>query len=418
MTHYKYLIVGGGMTGDAAINGIRQVDSDGSIGLVGQEPHRPYNRPPLSKSLWKGKPLRIIWRQDRDRGVAYHLGVTATGLDPVRKELRDDRGGVYGFDKLLLATGGTPRRLPLETDGVLYFRTLDDYHRLRSMAAEGRHFVVVGGGFIGAEIAAALALNGKSVTMVFQGAGIGGRLFPRELGFFLNDYYRTKGVEVLPRHRVERIERRDADGAGHAHHGSAGRWAVTARNLATNARQELLCDGVVAGAGIVPNVDLARTAGLEIGNGVRVDTRLRTSHPDIYAAGDVAEFLDPTLGTWRRSEHEDNANTMGLAAGQSMAGRPVSYSHQPMFYSDLFELGYEAVGQLSPELEIVADWKEPYLEGVIYYLDEGRVRGVLLWNVWEQVDAARQLLAEPGPLRASDLHGRLSLPAHQESHAG
>jgi NADPH-dependent 2,4-dienoyl-CoA reductase/sulfur reductase-like enzyme len=144
----------------------------------------------------------------------------------------------------------------------------------------------------------------------------------------------------------------------------------------------------------------------------------RSSHPDIYDAGDVAEFLDPALGTWRRVEHEDNANTMGLAAGHSMAGRPVTYNHQPMFYSDLFELGYEAVGQLSPDLELVADWKEPYLEGVIYYLDEGRVRGVLLWNVWEQVDAARQLLAEPGLLRASDLRGRLSPGVEQDSHAG
>ena len=198
----------------------------------------------------------------------------------------------------------------------------------------------------------------------------------------------------------------------------SGSVALTAGNLWTHARQELLFDGIVAGLGLDPNVELARAAGLKIGDGVQVDARLRTSHPDIYAAGDVAEFLDPTLGTWRRCEHEDNANTMGQAAGQSMAGGPVTYHHQPMFYSDLFELGYEAVGQLSPDLETVADWKEPYLEGAIYYLGEGRVRGVLLWNVWEQVDAARQLLTEPGPLHPSELRGRLSLGVHQDTHAG
>jgi len=408
------------MTGDAAISGIRQVDPQGSIGLVGQEPHPPYNRPPLSKSLWKGKPLRIIWRQDRDRGVTWHLGTTATALDAARKQVSDDHGGVYTFDKLLLATGGTPRRLPPPAttlrvvpghpaDDVLYFRTLDDYQRLRSMSGNGQRFAVVGGGFIGSEIAAALSQSGKSVTMLFDGGGIGGRLLPADLALFLNDYYRKQGVEVLPRHRLERIERR---GRGTR---EAGRWALVARNLSTRAQQEIIADGIVAGIGIQPNVELAQAAGLQLGNGVRVDARLRTSHPDIYAAGDVAEFLDPALGAWRRVEHEDNANAMGLAAGQSMAGRPITYDHQPMFYSDLFELGFEAVGQLQPDLETVADWKEPFREGVVYYLGEGRVRGVLLWNVWEQVDAARRLLADPGPIRASDLHGRLSLGAAQES---
>jgi len=134
---------------------------------------------------------------------------------------------------------------------------------------------------------------------------------------------------------------------------------------------------------------------------------LRTSHPDIYAAGDVANFHNPLLTQRLRVEHEDNANTMGRLAGQAMAGRSVNYDHLPFFYSDLFDLGYEAVGETDSRLETVADWKEPLHEGVIYYLTEGRVRGVLLWNVWEQVDAARRLIAEPGPFNAHDLKGRL-----------
>jgi 3-phenylpropionate/trans-cinnamate dioxygenase ferredoxin reductase component len=144
-----------------------------------------------------------------------------------------------------------------------------------------------------------------------------------------------------------------------------------------------------------------------VDNGIRVDRGLRTSHPDIYAAGDVANFYNPALDQRLRVEHEDNANTMGRLAGQAMAGRTVSYDHLPFFYSDLFELGYEAVGAVDARLETAADWKKPFREGVVYYLRDGRVRGVLLWNVWKQVDSARKLIAEAGPFRAENLRGRL-----------
>ncbi|HKB07290.1 MAG TPA: FAD-dependent oxidoreductase, partial [Candidatus Polarisedimenticolia bacterium] len=159
--------------------------------------------------------------------------------------------------------------------------------------------------------------------------------------------------------------------------------------------------------GVEPNIELAAAAGLRVENGVRVDASLRTSSPDIFAAGDVASFHNPLLDQWLRVEHEDNANSMGGMAGRAMAGETVSYDHLPFFYSDLFELGYEAVGEVDPRLETVADWKDPFHEGVVYYLRGGRVRGVLLWNVWEQVDAARRLIAEPGPFRAENLKGRL-----------
>jgi 3-phenylpropionate/trans-cinnamate dioxygenase ferredoxin reductase component len=147
--------------------------------------------------------------------------------------------------------------------------------------------------------------------------------------------------------------------------------------------------------------------GLQVDDGVVVDTVLHTSHPDIYAAGDVANFANPALGKRLRVEHEDNANTMGKVAGRNMAGAQEADDHLPFFYSDLFDLGYEAVGELDARLELVADWKEPFREGVLYYLREGRVRGVLLWNVWEQVDAARRLIAELGPFDPGDLRGRL-----------
>jgi len=148
-------------------------------------------------------------------------------------------------------------------------------------------------------------------------------------------------------------------------------------------------------------------AGLEVENGIVVDELLRTTNPDIYAAGDVANFFNPALGKRLRVEHEDNANTMGREAGRAMAGKASPYHHLPFFYSDLFDLGYEAIGELDPRLETLEDWKEAYREGVVYYLRDARVRGVLLWNVWGQVDAARQLIAEPGPFRAADLKGWL-----------
>jgi NADPH-dependent 2,4-dienoyl-CoA reductase/sulfur reductase-like enzyme len=177
--------------------------------------------------------------------------------------------------------------------------------------------------------------------------------------------------------------------------------------LRTNTKQEIAVDGVVAGIGIEPNVKLAAAAGLKIGNGIVVDEFLRTTTPDVYAAGDVANFKSATLGKRFRVEHEDNANSMGRLAGRNMAGANEEYNHLPMFYSDLFELGYEAVGELDSRFETFVDWKEPNKEGVIYYLEDSRVRGVLLWNVWGQVDAARALISETGPFAPNNLKGRL-----------
>jgi NADPH-dependent 2,4-dienoyl-CoA reductase/sulfur reductase-like enzyme len=395
MPQYTYLIVGGGMTADAAIGGIRDVDPSGSIGLIGAEAHPFYDRPPLSKGLWKGKSLESIWRKSNSQGVTLHLGRQARTLDPPNKRVTDDQGTVYTFDKLLLATGGTPRRLPFGGDHIVYFRTLDDYERVRALTVQGQKFAVIGGGFIGSEIAAALTMNGKSVAMAFPGVGIGSHVFPADLAKFLSSYYREKGVEVLAGTRVTGWELRD------------GKPMLKTHNDQTQGEREVFVDAVLAGIGIQPNVELAQAAGLKVDNGIHVDRGLCTSQPDIYAAGDVANFYNPALDKRLRVEHEDNANTMGRLAGQAMAGRTISYDHLPSFYSDLFELGYEAVGEVDARLETVEDWQEPYRKGVIYYLRSGRVRGVLLWNVWDQVDSARKLIAEVGPFHTEDLKGRL-----------
>jgi 3-phenylpropionate/trans-cinnamate dioxygenase ferredoxin reductase subunit len=395
MPNYTYLIVGGGMTADAAIHGIREVDSTGSIGLIGAESHPPYNRPPLSKGLWKGKPLESIWRKSAQPPPQLHLGRTARTLDARNRRITDDQETVYTYDKLLLATGGTPRRLPFGGDDIIYFRTFDDYQRLRTLTEKGQHFAVIGGGFIGSEVAAALAMNGKKVTLLFPEAGIGARVFPTDLSRFLNDYYRQKSVEVRAGEQVVGMDKR------------SNQCVLRTRNPQNGGGGEIAADGVVAGIGITPSIELAQQARLQVDNGIVVDAALRSSDPNIYAAGDVAAFHNPALGRRLRVEHEDNALTMGRLAGQSMAGRAVSYDHLPSFYSDLFDQGYEAVGEVDARLETVADWKEPHRKGVVYYLRDGRVRGVLLWNVWEQVDAARKLIAEPGPFRPADLKGRL-----------
>lgn len=386
----RYLIVGGGMTADAAVRGIRELDAGASIGVIGDEPDPPYSRPPLTKALWKGEPLESVWRKTGDLGVELHLGRRATTLDLRAKTVSDDRGASFAFDRLLLATGGKPRRLPFGGDDVIYFRTLADYRRLRAQAEAGRHFAVIGGGFIGSEIAAALSMQGCRVTQLFPEEGIGARLFPKDLAHFVTDYYREKGVDARSGEVVTGVSR------------SASGVVVE-----TKGGFRVTVDAVVAGIGIVPDTDLAAGAGLAVDDGIVVDERLRTSHPDVFAAGDVARFVVPALGTRTRVEHEDNALTMGRAAGRSMAGDETPYAHLPFFYSDLFDLGYEAVGELDPRGETVSDWKVPFREGVVYYLAGGRVRGVLLWNTWEQVDAARALIAEPGPFRAADLVGRL-----------
>lgn len=399
--YYKYLIVGGGMTGDAAIEGIREIDQAGSIGLFSMEPDFPYNRPPLSKGVWKGDQLDTIWRGQAKPGVTYHLGQEVKQLDLTGKQITTANAEAYSFDKLLLATGVSPRRFEFEgAEEVIYYRTVADFRRLRENAQPGQHYAVVGGGFIGAEIAAALTLNGVEVTMLFPAQGIGSRIFPADLSHFLNDYYAEKGVDVRPGVTLTGLER-------------TGQQFLLQTNQ-TGPAQTLVVDGLVAGLGVRPNTALAEAAGLKVADGIIVDERLRTGHPDVYAAGDVAIFHNPALGKSIRVEHEDNANTMGRLAGRNMAGQNEPYLHLPSYYSDLFDLGYEAVGDLDSRLQIVADWQVPFQEGQVYYMQDRRVRGVLLWNTWDKVEAARALIAEPGPFLAAALKGRLA-PELQEA---
>jgi NADPH-dependent 2,4-dienoyl-CoA reductase/sulfur reductase-like enzyme len=389
LDNYKYLIIGGGMTGDAAVKGIREVDPNGSIGVISTESNPPYSRPPLTKGLWKNTPEEKIWKKTDQQNADVMLNTRVTSINGDRSVTLDS-GSKLSYEKLLLATGGRVIKLPFGNDNIIYYRTFDDYKKLRELTDTKDSFAIIGGGFIGSEIAAALAMNGKKVTMIFPEHYIGERIFPKNLAEFVTNYYKEKAVEVLSGDTVKGVKETGSK-----------------NELVTGQGKTVIADAVIGGIGIKPDTSLAEASGIKVDNGIVVDEHLKTNLPDIYAAGDVANFYNPLLDKRIRVEHEDNANKMGKQAGKIMAGSSEPYDYLPFFYSDLFELGYEAVGELDSRLEIVEDWKEKFKEGVIYYLNDGRVKGVLLWNVWGQVDQARKLIGEKGPFNPEDLKGRL-----------
>lgn len=390
---YDYVIVGAGMAGDAAARGIREVDPDGTVLVVGREPTGPVTRPALTKKLWTDPDFAFeeVWLPTAEEARAeLLLGESVVAVDTGARTVTTDADVTVGYGALLLATSGHPRRLPgVEDSGrVIYFRTVRDYERLRDLAGGGRHVVVVGGGYIGTELAAALVQNDTRVTLVFPQDVLTGSTFPDALAHRVERRYADAGVTLL----------RGATVAGT----ESGPDGVT---VTLDDGRTIAADGVVVGAGLAIETDLARSAGLEVDDGVVVDDRLRTSDPHVWAAGDVAQYPDRLLGR-RRVEHVDNATTMGRQAGRNLAGADEPYDHTPFFYSDLFELGYEAVGRLDASLETVEDWQDDDLSaGVVYYLDGGRVAGVLLWNVWDATDRAREVIAGQTDVRPEALRG-------------
>jgi len=378
MISTRYLVIGGGMTGDAAVKGIRELDGDGSISLVGGETHPPYARPPLSKKLWSGGDEARIWRGTADAGADLRLGRRIIALDVDARTAADDAGETYAWEKVLLATGSRLRTIP-GGDGIVYFRTFDDYRTVRARVSDGARAVVVGGGFIGSELAAALTMNGCRVTMVFPEAGIASRVLPEALSVHVAEQYRAHGVEVL-----------------------SGETVAAASNgrVATGSGRTLEADLVIAGLGVVPDAELAAAAGLTVDNGIVVDELGRVDgRDDVFAAGDVASFPIAALGRRFRVEHEDHANTHGRTVGANMAGANRAYDHLPFFYSDMFDLGYEAVGEVDSRLETVEAWEEQNRKGTIAYVDaDRRPRGFLYWNVWDKVESGRELIRAGSPL--------------------
>jgi 3-phenylpropionate/trans-cinnamate dioxygenase ferredoxin reductase component len=395
---YDYVIVGAGLAGASAVEGIRERDAQGTILLVGAEPQRPYNRPPLSKQLWTGKEtLDAIFVHDLEfyqrQRVALALNTEITAVDAGAKIVGDRNGQRYQYSKLLLATGGQPRTLSIpggDLDSVFYFRTYQDYVRLRGAADGAKSAVVIGGGFIGSELAAALNMVGCEVTMIFPEPYLVNKVFPEPLGRAIQKTYLERGVRILDGDRPVSIAR------------SGERFSVRTHNGA-----RIDADVLVVGIGIAPEMKLAAQAGLKTGNGIVVTGHLQSSDPNIYAAGDNAFFPYTALGKSMRVEHWDNAINQGKCAGRNLAGAAEPYDYMPFFFSDLFDFGYEAVGEVDASLETYADWQEKYRTGVIYFLADGLVKGVMLCNVWEKVDAARELIRKQEKRTRESLKGAI-----------
>lgn len=396
---FSYIIIGGGLSSASAIDGIREYDKNGSILIISKEHFLPYHRPPLSKGLWTGKKkVDDIFVQNKrfysDNGVTVDLGKEISGLDANNKSITNNTGERYQFDKLLLATGGEPIRLRIpgaSENGLVYFRNLDHYLTLSPLCHEGATALVIGGGFIGTELAAALSIKKVKVTMIFPEARPCFKIFPEYLGLHVVKIFQEHGIEIMTRDKPMIIQKA---GKKYRIHCESGKWIEG--------------DMVIAGLGIVPSTELAEKAGLEVKNGVVTNSLLQTSHPDIFSAGDNTSFPQSWSEAQARVEHWDNALNQGRLAGKNMTGARENYSYMPYFFSDLFDLGYEAVGEIDSRLETFVDWQEENKKGVVYYLKENKVKGVLLCNIWEKVDKARELIKRGNPVIQESLRGAIS----------
>jgi NADPH-dependent 2,4-dienoyl-CoA reductase/sulfur reductase-like enzyme len=369
MKEYKYLIIGGGLAGGRAVDGIRQMDEEGSLALVTKEPHRPYERPPLSKKFLRGevdvgKTYVHDPGFDAEKNVDLFTDAKVVELDAANRVVTLEDGRELGYEKLLLATGGYAWRLPLpgnDLENVFTLRTIEDSNHIREAGGEGKHALIMGGSFIGSEVAASLRQMGTQVTMIFPESRLLERVVPVEVSDFLFARFRDEGIDILP---------------GVVSEGLEGEGKVERARLDNG--ETIDVDMVVMGVGIKLYTDLAQQVGLELNeqDAVIVDEYLRSSDPRIYAAGDIAAWPDPTFDQRLRVEHWDVARRQGRRAGRNMAGEQEAYTALPYFFSDLFDLSFEVWGNLN-------SWDETVLRGSMdegsfayYYFDDGTLVGV------------------------------------------
>ncbi|MBF4160855.1 NAD(P)/FAD-dependent oxidoreductase [Nocardioides acrostichi] len=398
--HYEVLIVGGGMAADAAARGLREQAFTGTIGILERGHDAPFPRPALSKDLWAEDADSLddsFLGTSEATGASVHLGTEVTGLDATGHTVTCADGGRVGYDRLLLAPGGSPRTLDGLSAGprVVYFRTPADYRAVRTLLADqpGAEVVVVGAGYIGSEIAAALSGEDCSVQIVHPGEVLGDVMLPRTVAERLESRLVQAGVQPRGGREV-----------------TGGRVDGDRVHLTLDDDSSLDADLVVVGLGVEPPTSFLRgTLDLADDGGVVVDERLATSAPDVWAAGDAVIYPDPVLGR-TRVEHEDHATSSGAAAGRIMAGSEEVYDHTPFFYSDVIDLGYQGMGVLDPSMETFVDVVDGEQDAaVVYYLDDDAVRGVLMWNLFADLEQARSLLAEKArPADAADLAGRIT----------
>ncbi len=371
-----FVIAGGGLAGAKNAQKLRSEGFDGRIVILGGEKHPPYERPPLSKGYLLGNDeldsvytVPESWYAEND--VDFRTGVTVTSLDPAARTVTAG-GETVGYDKLLIATGAVPRRLA-DVPGAYYLRTIEDSTRLKEAFARQGNVVVVGAGWIGLETAAAARTAGCEVTVVEQGPGSLNAVIGPEVGAVFTELHKSHGVRFKFGETIQ----------------AAGEGYVT-----TSSGERLDADVVLAAIGVLPDDALAREAGLEVGDGIVADAALRTSSPDIFAAGDVVSSYRPLYQRRVRVEHWQNAIASGEAAARSMLGQEVSYDPVPYFYSDQYNLGMECAGLPSPGSydQVVYRGSVDELEFIAFWLRGGAVIAGMNVNVWDVTDEIQALI--------------------------
>jgi 3-phenylpropionate/trans-cinnamate dioxygenase ferredoxin reductase component len=396
-TESTYVIVGASLAGAKAAEILRAEGFGGRIVMIGAEHERPYERPPLSKDYLLGKADRDVifvhpqdWYKDHD--VELRLGVAATAIDPAGHEVTLADGSRQPYSKLLLATGSSPRRLTVpgaDLGGVLYLRTVQDSDRLKAAFQAGSRVAVIGGGWIGLETAAAARLAGAEVTVLEAAELPLLRVLGREVAEVFANLHRDHGVDVRTSVQVGEIT------------GAGGR----ADGVRLSDGSRVPADVVVVGVGITPNTELAVNAGVTVDNGVLVDAGLRSSDPDIYAAGDVANAFHPLLGKHIRVEHWANAVNQPQAAARAMLGQDIAYDRVPYFYTDQYDLGMEYSGYVAPGGydEVIFRGDVPGREFLAFWVSGGRVLAGMNVNIWDVNDKIAALVRAGQPVGTARL---------------
>jgi 3-phenylpropionate/trans-cinnamate dioxygenase ferredoxin reductase subunit len=393
----SFVIVGGGMAGAIAAQTLREEGFDGKITLLGQEPNAPYERPPLSKDYLQGKADRdsIFVHPEpwyAEQAVELSLGGAVTSLDPAKRTVTTATGTQLPYDKLLLATGSKPRRLDVpgaDLDGVYYLRNVEDSERLKIEFGQAKRVVIIGAGWIGLETAAAARAAGLDVTLLVSGDLPLQHVLGPEAAPIFDELHRSHGVDLRYRATAAALAGRQGTVTGVML--SDGKW--------------IEAHMIIVGVGVAPRTELAAAAGLKIDNGIVVDEHLRTSDPDIFAAGDIAHTYNPRLGRHIRVEHWANARRQGVVAAKAMLDQDAVDVRPSYFYTDQYDLSMEYAGDIGPAgydrviFRRYADSRQV----IVFWLYEQRIQAGMNINIWDVADEIERLIHSPRPVNAYDL---------------
>jgi len=396
-TEPNVIIVGGGLAGAIAAQTLREEGFDRRITLLGEESNRPYERPPLSKDYLQGNTDRdsIFVHPESwyaNHAVELRLGAAVTSLDPALRTVTTATGVQLGYDKLLLATGSTPRRVSVpgaDFDGVRYLRSVEDSERIKAGFARAQRVAIIGAGWIGLETAAAARNAGLDVTLLEAGELPLLRVLGPEVAPIFADLHRDHGVDLRCQVAVAELTGRNG--------------AVTGVILRDGSRID--ADMVLVGVGITPNGQLAAEAGLKVDNGIVVDEHLRTSDPDIFAAGDVAHAYNPRLGRHIRVEHWANARRQGVTAAKAMLGQDAVDARPSYFFSDQYDLGMEYTGDIGPSGydRVIFRRHADSRQVIVFWLHEQRVQAGMNINIWDVADDIERLVQSSRRVNVDDL---------------